>query len=74
MLRVEEESVLISVGAPPLEGRATDEARRTLAKALGLPPSAVVLHSGARSRQKVFLVLGLGPEETARRLGPATQS
>jgi uncharacterized protein len=72
MLRVEEESVLISVAGPPLEGRATEEALRALAKALGLPPSAVVLHGGARSRQKVFLVMGLGPEETSRRLGPAT--
>jgi uncharacterized protein YggU (UPF0235/DUF167 family) len=73
MVRVEEESVLISVTAPPLEGRATEEAMRALAKALGLPPSAVILHGGARSRQKMFLVLGLGPEETARRLGPATR-
>jgi uncharacterized protein YggU (UPF0235/DUF167 family) len=73
MMRVEEESVLISVAAPPLEGRATEEALRALAKALALPPSAVVLHGGARSRQKVFLVLGLGPGETARRLGPPTR-
>ena len=72
MLRVEEESVLISVAAPPLGGRATEEALRAMAKALGLPPSAVLLHGGARSRRKVFLVLGLGPEETARRLGSPT--
>jgi hypothetical protein len=63
--------VLIGVAAPPVEGRATEEARRALARALGVLPGAVILQAGARSRRKTFLVLGLGPEETARRLARA---
>ena len=45
--------VVVSVAAPPVEGRATEEARRALAEA---------------SRTKVFEVAGLSPEEVARRL------
>ncbi|MCJ7831895.1 MAG: DUF167 domain-containing protein [Actinobacteria bacterium] len=60
--------VVIRVRAIPEGGKATEEARRTLAKALGVPPSAVVLHSGARSRTKVFSVDGLSDEGIVARL------
>ena len=60
--------LVIRVGAAPVQGKATEEAGRELAAALGVPPSAVVLRSGERSRTKVFLVRGLGPDEVAARL------
>jgi uncharacterized protein YggU (UPF0235/DUF167 family) len=61
-------AVTIRVQAPPDGGRATQEARRVLADALGVAPSGVVLRSGARSRQKVFDVRGMTSEEALRRL------
>ena len=58
----------VSVASPPVDGRATDEARRALAAALRLPPSALMLRSGATSRRKVFVVHGLTAAEVERRL------
>jgi len=59
--------VVVRVAAPPVEGRATDEARRTLAAALGVSSCDVRLVSGARARTKKFLVSGLdGPQLEAR--------
>jgi uncharacterized protein YggU (UPF0235/DUF167 family) len=60
--------VVVRVRAAPEGGRATAEARRALAAALGVPLSAVRLRSGARSRVKVFAVAGLAPGEPERRL------
>jgi uncharacterized protein len=60
--------LLIRVAAAPVEGKATEEARRALAGALGLPSSGVHLRSGGRSRSKVFTVEGLTAEEVSARL------
>lgn len=65
---VEADRVVVRVAAPPVEGRATEEARRLLARALGVAPSAVSLRSGPRSRSKLFLVAGLVPDEVRARL------
>ena len=45
----------LGVAAAPTDGAATEEARRSVARALGVPPSQVALHRGARARQKVFV-------------------
>jgi hypothetical protein len=68
-VEVDGQSVAIHVRAPAAEGRATDEARRALAVALGVAPSRVTLRSGARSRRKVFEVGGMTSQEALRRLG-----
>jgi uncharacterized protein YggU (UPF0235/DUF167 family) len=57
--------LLIRVAASPVEGRATEEARRALARAVGAPASRVTLVSGARSRTKVFLIAGATVPEVA---------
>lgn len=49
-------ALVVAVSAPAVGGRATEAARRALAKALGLRPSAVSLRTGAASRDKLFLV------------------
>jgi len=67
---VREGALEIRVGAPPVEGRANEAARRLLAKLIGLPRSAVRLDAGARSRQKVFRLVGIAPDELRRRLEP----
>jgi uncharacterized protein YggU (UPF0235/DUF167 family) len=59
---------VLRVAAPPVEGKATDEARRALAAMVGVPPSRVRLVRGGRSREKVFLLAGIEPETAQARL------
>jgi uncharacterized protein YggU (UPF0235/DUF167 family) len=68
-VRAVDGSVVVGVASAPVEGKATEEARRALAVALNLPRSAVLLHRGAASRQKVFLALGVTASEAVSRLG-----
>jgi len=49
-------ALVVAVTAPAVDGRATDAARRDIAKALGVPLSSVTLRSGAASRDKLFTV------------------
>jgi uncharacterized protein YggU (UPF0235/DUF167 family) len=51
--------LVIRVAEPPEKGRATEAARRALADALDVPPSAVALRTGPTSRRKTFTVEGL---------------
>lgn len=59
-------AVRLRVTAPPVEGRANDEAAAVIADALGVAPGAVTLVQGARSRWKRFAVRGDGPVLAAR--------
>jgi uncharacterized protein YggU (UPF0235/DUF167 family) len=68
-VEVADDGIVLRVSAPPVDGRATEEARRSLAEALGVPPSAVTLRTGRRARTKVFAVRGLSPDEVSARLG-----
>jgi uncharacterized protein len=63
------DGVVVRVRAAPEAGKATEEAARALAAALGVPRARVRLRSGARSRTKAFDVEGLSIEEMDRRLG-----
>lgn len=55
-------ALIIAVGAPAVDGKATEAVRRALAEALGVRPAAVTLKLGATSRDKVFTVAdGDGP-------------
>jgi uncharacterized protein YggU (UPF0235/DUF167 family) len=47
-------AIRIRVTAPPEDGRATEAARRLLARALGVAPSRLTLVTGAASRDKLF--------------------
>jgi uncharacterized protein len=58
----------VRLAAPPVEGAANRELERFLAKALGLPRSAVELLRGATSREKLVRVHGLSPEQVRERL------
>ncbi len=62
------DALRIRVAAPPLDGRATEAARRALASALGVAPSAVTLTAGERSRLKRFRVDGLAADDARARL------
>lgn len=52
------DGIVVRVRSAPEGGKATEEARRALAKALGVAPSAVSLRAGSRSRMKVFEIEG----------------
>jgi uncharacterized protein YggU (UPF0235/DUF167 family) len=49
-------ALIVAVGAPAVDGKATEAVRRALAAALGLRPAEVELRLGATSRDKVFTV------------------
>lgn len=65
---LEERGVVVRVRAAPERGRATEEARKALAAAVGVPVAAVTLRTGATARTKMFEIDGLGPAEVALRL------
>ena len=62
------DGVVIRVRAAPEAGKATEEAARALADALGVPPTRVRLRTGARSRTKMYEVDGLSSDDLQRRL------
>lgn len=51
---LEGDAIRITVAEPPTDGRATEAARISLAKALGVAKSRLVLVRGAASRHKLF--------------------
>ncbi|MGZ3275453.1 MAG: DUF167 family protein [Caulobacteraceae bacterium] len=57
------------VAAPPVEGEANAALTRMIAKALGLPRSAVRIASGETARVKMLEIDGLDEAEVRRRLG-----
>lgn len=67
-LELTDAGLVIRVAAVPEKGRATEEARRALADALGMAPSAVSLRSGAAARRKTFVARGVPVAEARSRL------
>jgi len=59
----------VKVRAPPEKGKANEAVCALVARALGVPPSAVAVERGHTSRGKLLLVDGLEEEEMLRRLG-----
>lgn len=60
--------LVVRVRAVPEGGRATEEARRALARAIGVAPSRIALRSGRRARTKVFAIEGMADDELSMRL------
>lgn len=58
----------VAVTAVPEDGRANRAVVRLLAKALGVPRSAVEIQRGASDRRKVLLIRGADPAALDRRL------
>ena len=58
----------VRVRARPVEGEANEALIKLLAKALGVPKSAVVLLRGGQSRTKMVGVEGLSEDELNARL------
>lgn len=58
----------VRVRARPVEGEANEALVKLIAKALGVPKSAVVIHRGGQSRTKMVAVDGLSEPELKARL------
>jgi uncharacterized protein YggU (UPF0235/DUF167 family) len=58
----------LRVQQPPVDGRANEAARSLLASLLDVPASRVRLLRGATSREKEFLVEGMGAAQVVERL------
>ena len=58
----------VRVRARPIEGEANEALVRLLAKALGLPRSAVSVQRGGQSRTKSLVIEGLSEPELKARL------
>jgi len=63
-----EGALLVRLTAPPVEGEANAALLRILSDALGVPPSALRLLSGATGRHKRVHVAGLSSLEARTRL------
>ncbi len=55
-------ALVVTVTAPPVDGRATAAALRALAEALELRPATLTVRSGAASRDKLIAVTGAPPD------------
>ncbi|MFQ5844416.1 MAG: DUF167 domain-containing protein [Planctomycetota bacterium] len=62
------DALKLAVRAAPERGRANRAACRLLSAALGLPPSAVRILHGERSRNKTLLLRGADAAAVARKL------
>ena len=60
----------VRVRAAPVEGQANEALCRLIAKAVGVPFSAVEVVGGATSRTKTLRIEGLSEDEVRVRLGP----
>jgi uncharacterized protein len=61
----------LRVAAAPDRGKANEAVLTLLAETLAVPRAQVSLVSGARSRNKIVELTGLGPDEIERRLASA---
>jgi uncharacterized protein (TIGR00251 family) len=58
----------VAVTAPPEDGRANQALTEVLREALGLKRSQIKLLSGAKGRQKTFLLRGVKPADARAKL------
>ncbi len=64
------DSIKIRLKAPPVDGKANEEARRFLAKVLGIKRQQVILKTGTTSRSKSFLIKDVDLNTIEKKLGP----
>lgn len=58
----------VRVRARPVEGEANEALVTLMAKALGVPKSAVAIQRGGQSRTKILVIEGLSEDEAKSRL------
>jgi uncharacterized protein len=65
---IKNDSLIIRLNAPAVEGKANDALVRFLSKRLGIAKSRISIIQGAKNRNKLVSVEGLSPEELEGRL------
>ncbi len=60
-------ALLVRVTAPPVDGKANTAVRKLVARAAGVPPSAVNVVRGHTSRDKTLRIEGVVDPAAARR-------
>jgi uncharacterized protein (TIGR00251 family) len=68
-----EGALVVRVTAPPVDGAANDALARVLSGVLSVPPSAIVVRSGAGGRDKLLHVSGLDAATLRARLETAAR-
>ena len=63
-----DDTLRVRVTAPPLDGRANDAVRALIARAAGVPASAVGIVGGERGRDKLVAVAGVTADALRARL------
>jgi uncharacterized protein len=61
-------AILARLNAPPVDGKANDELIDLIAGALDVPPRAISIVAGERSRQKRLRIAGIDAATAAARL------
>lgn len=61
-------ALVVGVGSPPEKGRANDELIEFIARATGLPRSAIAIVRGVTSHDKVVRIATTNPAEIVSRL------
>lgn len=69
---VRDDALLVRLRARPVEGAANDELLATMATALGVPRSALLVRRGHRGRDKQLLVRGQTAHGVLQRLATAS--
>jgi uncharacterized protein (TIGR00251 family) len=68
VLGVREQCLEVAVAAPPIDGAANDELRKTLARHFGVARRAVVVEAGEASRTKRVRVRGVSVSDVLAKI------
>jgi uncharacterized protein len=71
ILEVRDGQLIVALAAPPVDGEANAELIRLLASTTGLPKTAILLASGAKSRTKLLHFAGIDSRQLQARLAAA---
>ena len=63
------DALKVSLGAPPVEGKANEACVDFFAKLLKVPRASVSIASGQGGRRKIICVSGLSSDEVQKRVG-----
>lgn len=56
-IKEEDDSLIVYIKSPPVDGKANEELIKLLAKKFGVPPSRIRVKSGLSSRNKLIEIL-----------------
>lgn len=60
------DAVKLRLKAPPVDGKANEEAINVISKAFGVPKKHIMLKAGQSSRKKTFFIEGIGLDDVKK--------